>query len=396
MCMSTVRKNEGARRQNLTEENAVGERAPDHALNNRFLRRWRTGLFSFSAWRIAGSLLLIFLTLTAGCSGGVNRGTSGQGGLATQEEAVSKPLPSSVVNESRGNPYTVTDDTGRKVTLLEKPLRIVSLTYGTDEILHALAGSERIVAYSRHAGDPEISFLSRSQVAKVGRRAQENAEAIYGLQPDLVVVSTATPPDLVSALEQMGVAVYIAASPKNVAQVKQKVRGLGRAVGEEAKTKLLLDEMDQRLTALEKRLSAITGNRRKTAVAFTMSGPMGRKGELFDSILQAAHVINGGASDHPLGIKGQISKEQVVEVNPDIFILPTWNYDSNQDTRKFNREIAEDPAFRNLQAVQTGRMVPVSDRYRYVASHHVVDAIANIAYAVYPEVFPEGRPKDWE
>lgn len=339
--------------------------------------------------------VVLFCVLLAGCAGTDNRNKVG--GKDTAPTGVGKTLPaaSAVETFNRQN-YTVTDDTGHKVTLKGKPQRIVSVTYGTDEILKVLTGPERIVAYSKYAGDPEISFLSRNDVAQVGCQTQENAETIYALQPDLVVVSTASSPDMVSALEQMEVPVYIAGSPKNVEQMKQKVYRLGLAVGEEEKTKALLRKMDARLTALDKRLSVITDRKRKVAVAFTMSGPMGRKGDLFDSMLRAAHVSNGAAISHPLGVKGQISKEQVVEINPDIFILPTWNHDPHQDTHTFNREIAEDPAFCNVKAVKNKQLLPISDRYRYVASHHIVDAIENIAYVVYPEVFPEGRPPDQE
>lgn len=292
--------------------------------------------------------------------------------------------------------YTVTDDTGRKIIVKEKPRKIVSMTYGTDEILKVLAGPGRIKAYSRYAGDPEISFLTQEDVAEVGYQVKENAEAIFALQPDLVVVSVGSSPDMLRTMEQMGLTVYVAASPKNYDQMKQKVYHLSLAIGEEAKGKDLLEKMDVRMQRLEKRLDTIPESKRKVAVAFTMSGPMGRKGDLFDSMLQAAHVINGAAVVTPLGLRGQLTKEQVVEVDPDIFILPTWNYDKRQDTQRFNRELAEDPAFCNVKAVKDRRFLPVSDRYRYVASHHIVDAIENIAYAVYPEVFPEGKPQDQE
>ena len=353
------------------------------------------GWFAFCVRYISLCLVALFYVLLTGCAGTEYKNPVGGKGTALAGAGKNSSAVSAAETFS-GQNYTVTDDAGHTVTLKGKPKRIVSVTYGTDEILKVLTGPKRIVAYSRYAGDPEISFLSRQDIAQVGCQAQENAETIYALQPDLVVVSTASPPDMVSALEQLGVPVYTAGSPKNVDQMKQKVYRLGLAVGEEEKTKALLRRMDERLAALDKRLSVITDRKRKVAVAFTMSGPMGRKGDLFDSMLRAAHVINGAAVSHPLGIKGQISKEHVVEINPDIFILPTWNYDPHQDTHIFNREIAEDPAFSNVKAVKNKQLLPISDRYRYVASHHIVDAIENIAYTVYPEVFPEGRPVDQE
>ena len=246
------------------------------------------------------------------------------------------------------------------------------------------------------SGDPEISFLGEDDVKRVGRKVENNSEAIFSLHPDLVVVSTSTGADELRTLESMGLTVYVAMSPKNYQEMQQKVRNLGLAAGEPQKTEDLLKRMDERMASLEKRLQAIPDDRRRTAVAFSMTGPMGRKGELFDSMMKLAHVINGAATVHPLGIKGQISKEQVVQVNPDMFLLPTWNYDKHSDPEKFARELKEDPAYRNVKAVKNNRMVYVSDRYRYVASHHIVDAVENIAYAVYPELFPEGKPQDQE
>lgn len=292
--------------------------------------------------------------------------------------------------------YSVQDDAGRTVTLKAKPKRIVSLTYGTDEIITVLAGTDRIAAYSRHAGNPEISFLRTEDVKKVGKKCQENSETVFSLHPDLVVISTSTGGDAMKTLESMGIPVYVAMSPKTYEQMKQKVRNLGLALGEPDKTKALLQRMDSRMANLEKRLQAIPDAKRKTAVAFSMSGPMGRKGDLFDSMMNLAHVINGAATVHPLGLKGQISKEQVVQVNPDMFLLPTWNYDKHSSPEAFAKELTEDPAYRDVKAVKNKQMVPVSDRYRYVASHHIVDAVENIAYAVYPELFPEGKPRDQE
>ena len=333
--------------------------------------------------------LLFLLTLLCGC----------KQAAPAEEKAHSAVKSSSDVKPAGGNPeqsYSAKDDTGRTLVFKTKPRRIVSVTYGTDEILKTLAGPERIAAYSRHAGDPEISFLSKEDVKRVGRKVENNSEAIFALHPDLVVISTSTGADELRTLESMGLAVYVAMSPKTYQEMRQKVRNLGLAAGEPQKTANLLKRMDERMNALEKRLQAIPDDRRRTAVAFSMTGPMGRKGELFDSMMKLAHVINGAATVHPLGIKGQISKEQVVQVNPDMFLLPTWNYDKHSDPEKFARELMEDPAYRNVKAVKNKKMVYVSDRYRYVASHHIVDAVENIAYAVYPELFPEGKPEDQE
>ena len=106
--------------------------------------------------------------------------------------------------------YSVVDDAGRKLSFERKPTRIVSLTYGTDEILVALVDLKRIRAFSRWAGDQEISFITREQLIDVGLKVNDNLEAILKLEPDLVVASAATSYDVVQSLENIGIKVYIA------------------------------------------------------------------------------------------------------------------------------------------------------------------------------------------
>ena len=46
-----------------------------------------------------------------------------------------------------------------------------------------------------------------------------------------------------------------------------------------------------------------------------------------------------------------------------------------------------DPAYKNVKAVQNRQLKFVSDKYRYVASQHIVDAVEKIARTIYPEFF---------
>lgn len=317
---------------------------------------------------IISLLLLIF---TAGCS-------------KQQAADVHAPPAADVA-------YSVTDDAGRTLHFEHKPQRIVSLTYGTDEILTDLVDIKRIMAYSRWAGDSEISFITKEQAYTVGRKVPENTEAVYALQPDLVVVSTATSSDLVRSLEGLGVPVYIARSPHNYKEMCEKIRGIAAAVGEKQQGELMVQKMDTHLQQLQKRLRQIPSSERRVAVAFNFTSAMGRKGDLLDSMLTMAHVINGAAivadenkSEHGMPA---ISKEQVVRINPDIFMLPTWNYNNKQDVQGYAYTVMNDPAYRDVKAVRNKQIKFVSDKYRYVASQHIVDAIENIAHAVYPEIF---------
>lgn len=56
-------------------------------------------------------------------------------------------------------------------------------------------------------------------------------------------------------------------------------------------------------------------------------------------------------------------------------MLPTWNYNNKQDVQGYAYAVMNDPAYRDVKAVRNKQIKFVSDKYRYVASQHIVDAI---------------------
>ena len=191
-------------------------------------------------------------------------------------------------------------------------------------------------------------------------------------------------------MEHMGIKVYIARSPHNYQEMCAKIVNLAEAVGEKAKGEALVSKMNERMQALEQRLSKLPDSKRKVAVAFNFTSAMGRRGDLLDNMMTMAHVINGAAAvTPPISEHGSvvISKEMVVGINPDVFLLPTWNFNNKQDIKGYAHAVKNDPAYRNVKAVKNDQIKFVSDKYRYVASQHVVEAIEAIAKAIYPELF---------
>lgn len=325
--------------------------------------------------KIFFAIVLFLLLLALGGCGGGHEGQKAAKPPAATEQA-----------------YTAIDDTGRELSFAAKPRHIVSLTYGTDEILTELVDGKRIRAYSRWAGDSGISFVRKEQVYSVGRKIDADAEQVLALEPDLVVVSTATSKEFVQQLERLDVPVYIAQSPHNYKEMCSKINNLAAAVGEQEKGAAIVRRMDDKLQQLEQRLNKIPPSERRIAVAFNFTSAMGRKGDLLDSMLNMAHVINGAAvitenSELTKGSTPIISKEQIVRLDPDVFLLPTWNYNEKQDVQGYAYAVMNDPAYQQVKAVKNQQLKFVSDKYRYVASQHIVEAVENIARAVYPELF---------
>lgn len=294
----------------------------------------------------------------------------------------------SVTPAPQSETRTVTDDSGRQVSLPMQPKRIVSLTYGTDEILTALVSTDRIASYSKYAGDDGISFLTKDEVAKVGRTVDMEPEHILLFAPDLVIASTSTPMQTVEVLTRSGVPVYVSSIPTTVEEMKEKVRGVAKAVHEEERGEAMVSDMESKLAALASKLSAVSPDKERVALGMSFRGILGKKGTLFSDVLRLAHVKDGAAVyEVPKGADAYLSLEILPKIDPDVILLPTWRVKAGDDTKAFAKGLLSNPAFREVTAVKERRLVPFSEKYKYVMSQHVVDAVEAAARAVYPEVF---------
>lgn len=294
----------------------------------------------------------------------------------------------SVTPAPQSETRTVTDDSGRQVSLPMQPKRIVSLTYGTDEILTSLLSPGRIRAYSKYAGDDGISFLTKDEVSRVGRTVDMEPEHILALAPDLVIASTSTPMQTVEVLTHSGIPVYVSAIPTTVEEMKGKVRGVAKAVHEEEKGEAMVSDMESKLAALASKLSAVSPDKERVALGMSFRGILGKKGTLFSDVLRLAHVKDGAAVyEVPKGADAYLSLEILPKIDPDVILLPTWRVKAGDDTKAFEEGLLSNPALREVTAVKERRLVPFSEKYKYVMSQHVVDAVEAAAQAVYPEVF---------
>jgi len=294
----------------------------------------------------------------------------------------------SVTPAPQSETRSMTDDAGRTISAPIHPTRIVSLTYGTDEILTALLSPGRIAAYSKYAGDDGISFLTKDEVSRVGRTVDMEPEHILALAPDLVIASTSTPMQTVEVLTRSGVPVYVSAIPTTVEEMKGKVRGVAKAVHEEEKGEALVSDMESKLSALASKLSVVSPDKERVALGMSFRGILGKKGTLFSDVLRLAHVKDGAAVyEVPKGADAYLSLEILPKIDPDVILLPTWRVKAGDDTKAFEEGLLSNPALSQVTAVKEGRLVPFSEKYKYVMSQHVVDAVEAAARAVYPEVF---------
>ncbi|MCL1846668.1 MAG: ABC transporter substrate-binding protein, partial [Coriobacteriia bacterium] len=175
---------------------------------------------------LSAVLALALLPLLAGCGGqngaGGTGGSSGATGAAGATGAIS-----------------VTDLTGRVVTLDKPAEKVVALTASTCEIVYALGAGDAVVGRGEYCDWPAQAL----EKPVVSSGMETNVEQIIALQPDLVLMATMNQSlDQVKQLEDAGIAVY-GTDAQDIAGTYESILQIGQLIGKDAQAQALVDDM---------------------------------------------------------------------------------------------------------------------------------------------------------
>jgi iron complex transport system substrate-binding protein len=214
-----------------------------------------------------------------------------------------------------------------------------------------------------------------------------NAEQVIAAQPDIVIVADWSDAGLVSQLRDAGIPVYAMLTPTNMDEVRETIKGLAAAIGEEKMGEKLVEWMDDRLNAVKEKVETLDESERLRVLSIDGTFSTYGTGSTFDAIAQHAGVINL-ASESGITMWASLSKEQVVSMNPDMILLPTWSYEGF-DAPKFQDDFKNDKAFETVNAVKNGRVYGLPEKHMTAFSQYIVQGVEDLAKAAYPELFKE-------
>ena len=313
------------------------------------------------------SLLLLLILLMSGCGFGNNTISSEK--------------------KFKNDQYQVIDDNGSIIKFSEKPQRIYATTLSTEEILTELVPLERIVAISEPAADLKIS-LNADKAAQIPIKLPQtvSVERIVSLKPDLVLAQENSNLAFIRALKDVGLKVYVSKVPTTVEMVRKKINDLAEAVGEKSKGREIISALDAKIAFVKTVTDRIPKENKKVILAYSLLGAFGSAEGLFHDICLNAGVINGAALAGL--VRGEhLSKEKIVEVNPDVLMFTEYSSTQKVDSKAFNNEVLTDPALQSIKAIKNNKVIIIKDRYRYAASQHIADGVLDIAQKTYPEYF---------
>jgi iron complex transport system substrate-binding protein len=262
------------------------------------------------------------------------------------------------------------------------PVRIASLTLGTDEILSELVPPERIVCVTYLADDPEISNVPGFYPDGIPRLRDTAPERILGLNPDLVCVAPYNSADFLKVMERAGFATYRNDACHNMDEIEAGILALGKRVGEPGRAQELVERMRVRRKQLVRRLQDVPHRPR---VLYWSAGFTAGHRTTIDDIIREAGGRNV-ATERNLEGSAEISPEQVIAADPEYILLSRWSADERAG------HIENHPLLRHVRAVQEKRVIAIEGRYLTSVSHFVVEGAERLAGKLHPDRFNKDGP----
>ena len=259
---------------------------------------------------------------------------------AQEEEPAEEP-------ETAEPAVTLTDMTGREITLDEPATRIVALTPSDCEILYAIGAGDLLVGRGKYCDYPAEVL----DIPAVESGSDTNIEQIVELQPQVLIMSTMSQTDeQVQQLEAAGIHVVVS-DAQDIDGVYTAINMIGELVGKQDEAASVVESMQRTFDEIK----ANAGDGTKT-IYFEVS-PLeyglwtAGTGTFMEEIANMMGLKNCFSDVE--GWAG-ISEEQVLERNPDYILTISMYYGEGPTPEE---EIASRAGWENVTAVKNGKIL---------------------------------------
>lgn len=271
-------------------------------------------------------------------------------------------------------PLTITDDAGRSVTVPRRPQRIISLAPSNTEILFALNLADRVVGVDEFSNYP----LEAQSKPKIGSYSAANLEQVLAREPDLILASGITRPDVLNALSGRGLPVIVL-NPIDLPGVLENITLVGQAADVNAESSRLRGSLEARIASVAERVKGTTTKPRAfVELDPTLFFSVGPKSFVDDLITRAGGTNIAADTGTPYP---QLSQEQILARDPEVILLADGSQGVTPEAVKAR------PGWGNVSAVKTGRIVVLDEDVFLRSGPRSVDALEALLRYLHPELF---------
>ncbi len=294
---------------------------------------------------------------------------------------------SPLVLQAYDYPVTVTDFRGKTITFTKPVGRIVCLIESALSGLYMLNQAEKIVGISKNVYQSDVykyyaqldNRIKNRTLPAPGNWDFVSIESVVNLKPDLVII-WASQTEAIKALEQRGITVY-GVFILSIQDVYKEIMDFGKITGSVKRSKELIDFVKDELSALQKRVKAISAENRKKVYFMWAQGLLNTscKGSTVEDLITIAGGINSCTeivSEHAV-----VSLEKLIRWNPDIIVM--W-----VNERKNPEDIKNEPQLKRIKAIKSNQVYELPEIFLCdLWTLKFYYAAKLLAKWTYPEIF---------
>jgi len=287
---------------------------------------------------------------------------------------------------------TATDALGRRVSVKEYPIRIVSTAPSNTEILLCLGLRERLVGVTDFYGSPG----KVQGIVKVGGYTNPSVEKIVSLQPNIVFAARGNPRDVIEQLRGHGVTVFTLHT-KSVAGLLSDIETIGLLTGTAERAKRCVAEIRKEIRLVRQRVKNLSDREKPRVLWVGQEEPLrtAGPGSLVDELIGLAGGKNVARDER--GPWPSYSIEKLVLQDPQVLILGEDKYKNSPE--KVTETLAmfkRHRIWRNISAVKRGRVHYIRTDLLGQPSPAFVVGLKELAECLHPDLFAERRTERGE
>lgn len=294
------------------------------------------------------STLIILITLVYTMTGIYGCGL--QDSQSLENNNITQGEYDSTAGASDKNPYTFTDDYGRRVTVTSHS-RVAALI-GSFSDIWVSSGGELVAA----ANDTWTNFdlgLSES-VVNLGSIQNPNVELLIASQPDLVIASCNTDSNiaLMSTLENAGITVMYF-DVANFSQYLNMLNHCTMITGRRDLYKTNGENVKEHIEEIKSNMGDIHPEVLFIRAAASSVKAKGSSGSVCGEMLSDLGCVN--IADSNKSLLDDLSLEAIVAADPDYIFVTTQGNDTEAAMKNINNLLTSNAAWASLRAVKEGR-----------------------------------------
>lgn len=274
----------------------------------------------------------------------------------------------------------VKDAEGNEFRLQSAAQRVISLAPSNTEILFAIGAGAQLVGRDDFSNFPEDAPAVTSIGGSMGKY---NLEEIAKLEPDLILASPLTAPEVLKSLQEITPSVFVVQNPADLEGLYANLLTVGTLTGHQGEAEKLVNDLRARVKAVQDK---VAGAAEKPTVFYELDATDPAKpwtagpGTFIDMLINLAGGENIGASLQ--GEYVQVSQEELIVKDPQVILLGDALYGGITP-----ESVAARPGWDGISAVKNNRVLEINDDLVSRPGPRMVDGLEELAKVLHPDLF---------